>query len=223
MSGPEIASAKLFVLAAPSGAGKTTLVRELVKRRPELQFSISFTTRKKRITEENGRDYHFVDAETFLALQRDGELLESALVFDNHYGTGRRQVEAHLAAGSHVILEIDWQGAQQVRDAAPDCISVFILPPSRAALERRLRNRRTDSEAVIERRLRDALSDMSHWNEFDYVIVNDDLPQAVSELEKVIDGEAEYSRAGTPALAKRIRGILGNLAIDTSDNGTSQQ
>jgi guanylate kinase len=215
-------SAKLFVLAAPSGAGKTTLVRELMKRRPELQFSVSYTTRRKRITEENGRDYHFVDAETFLALQRDGELLESALVFDNHYGTGRRQVEAHLAAGRHVILEIDWQGARQVREAAPDCISVFILPPSREALERRLRNRRTDSDAVIERRLRDALSDMSHWNEFDYVIVNDDLQQAVTELEKVIDGEAEDSRVSARALAERVRRILGNHAIDTSDNGTSK-
>lgn len=222
MIGPEMTSAKLFVLAAPSGAGKTTLVRELMKRRPELQFSISYTTRQKRITEENGHDYHFVDAETFLALQRDGELLESALVFDNHYGTGRRQVEAHLAAGRHVILEIDWQGARQVREAAPDCISVFILPPSREALERRLRNRRTDSEAVIERRLRDALSDMSHWNEFDYVIINDDLEQAVRELEKVIDGEAEYSRVATPALAGRIRRILDNHATDTGDKGSSE-
>lgn len=222
MTGPEKSSAKLFVLAAPSGAGKTTLVRELMKRRPELQFSISYTTRPQRITEEEGRDYYFVDAERFLALQRAGELLESALVFDNHYGTGRRQVEAHLAAGRHVILEIDWQGARQVREAAPACVSVFILPPSREALELRLRNRRTDSEAVIERRLRDALSDMSHWNEFDYVIVNDDLQQAVTELEKVIDGDAQDSRVGTPALAERIRGILGNLATDTSDNGTSE-
>ncbi len=208
MIGPEKSSAKLFVLAAPSGAGKTTLVRELMKRRPELQFSVSYTTRQKRSTEEEGRDYYFVDAEKFLALRRSGELLESALVFDNHYGTGRRQVEAHLAAGRHVILEIDWQGARQVREAAPDCISVFILPPSREALEQRLRNRRTDSELVIERRLRDALSDMSHWSEFDYVIVNDDLQRAVTELEAVIDGEARDSRVDNPALAKRIRAIL---------------
>ncbi len=223
MINPETTSAKLFVLAAPSGAGKTTLVRELMKRRPELQFSISYTTRKQRVNEEEGRDYYFVGEEKFLELQRDGELLESALVFDNHYGTGRRQVEAHLAAGRHVILEIDWQGARQVREAAPDCISVFILPPSGAALERRLRNRRTDSEAVIERRLRDALSDMSHWNEFDYVIVNDDLQQAVTELENVIDGEALDSRVGTPALAERIHRILGNVALDPSDDGTSQR
>ncbi|MEX0976492.1 MAG: guanylate kinase [Woeseia sp.] len=217
MFGPDKSSAKLFVLAAPSGAGKTTLVRELMKRRPELQFSISYTTRKKRITEEDGRDYYFVAPEKFLELQRAGELLESALVFDNHYGTGRRQVEEHLAAGRHVILEIDWQGARQVRVATPDCISVFILPPSRADLEQRLRNRCTDSEAVIERRLRDALSDMSHWREFDYVIVNDDLQQAVSELEAVIDGEARDSRVDAPALAERIRSVLGSGATDTGE------
>jgi guanylate kinase len=208
MTDPKSAKASLFVLAAPSGAGKTTLVRELMKRRPELQFSVSYTTRARRSTEEAGHDYHFVTPEKFLELERNGELLESALVFDNHYGTGRRQVEAHLAAGRHVILEIDWQGARQVREAAPDSVTLFILPPSRVELERRLRNRRTDSEAVIRRRLRDALADMSHWEEFDYAIVNDDLQRAVAALEDVIDGRGEDSRVGAPALDRQVRQIL---------------
>lgn len=199
---------KLFVLAAPSGAGKTTLVKELVRRRPALQFSVSYTTRAKRSTEEEGLDYYFVDEEVFLALKEQGELLESALVFDNYYGTGRRQVEEHLEENRHVILEIDWQGARQVRAAKPDCTTVFILPPSVSELERRLRNRRTDSDEVIERRLRDALSDMSHWREFDYVIINDDLDRAASALEAVIDGTATDCRVGDPALESGVERIL---------------
>lgn len=199
---------KLFVLAAPSGAGKTTLVKELVRRRPALQFSVSYTTRKKRSTEEEGRDYYFVDEKVFTALKEQGELLESALVFDNYYGTGRRQVEEHLRQNRHVILEIDWQGARQVRAAKPDCTTIFILPPSVRELERRLRKRRTDSDAVIDRRLRDALSDMSHWREFDYVIINDDLDRAASELAAVIDGGADGCRVGNPALGARVARIL---------------
>jgi len=199
---------KLFVLAAPSGAGKTTLVKELVRRRPALQFSVSYTTRAQRSTEEEGRDYYFVDEQMFRALQEQGELLESALVFDNHYGTGRRQVEEHLEKNRHVILEIDWQGARQVRAAKPDCTTVFILPPSVRELERRLRNRRTDSDAVIERRLKDALSDMSHWREFDYVIINDDLERSASELAAVIDGTATGCRVGDPTLEARVARIL---------------
>lgn len=199
---------KLFVLAAPSGAGKTTLVKELVRRRPALQFSVSYTTREKRSTEEEGRDYYFVSKDVFLALEEEGELLESALVFDNYYGTGRRQVEDHLRENRHVILEIDWQGARQVRVAKPDCTTIFILPPSVGELERRLRNRRTDSDAVIERRLRDALSDMSHWREFDYVIINDDLGRAAGDLEAVIDGGARACRVGDPALEERVKAIL---------------
>jgi guanylate kinase len=199
---------KLFVLAAPSGAGKTTLVKELVRRRPGLQFSVSYTTREKRNTEEEGSDYYFVDEDVFVALKEQGELLESALVFDNYYGTGRRQVEEHLEENRHVILEIDWQGARQVRAAKRDCTTIFILPPSVRELERRLRNRRTDSDAVIERRLKDALSDMSHWREFDYVIINDELNRAASELEAVIDGGAVGCRVGDPALAARVERIL---------------
>ena len=141
--------ARLFVIAAPSGAGKTTLVKALLERNPELEFSVSYTTRRKRTTEKDGRDYFFVDEDRFLELKEQGELLESALVFGNHYGTGRTQVRQRLDRGKHVILEIDWQGARQVRESMPDCVSIFILPPGVAELERRLRDRRTDSEEVI--------------------------------------------------------------------------
>ena len=200
--------ARLFVIAAPSGAGKTTLVRELVKIDPGLKFSISYTTRKPRATEQNGRDYFFVDEQEFERLRTDGELLESALVFDNHYGTSRAQVERHLAQGDNVLLEIDWQGARQVRASMPEAVSIFILPPSASELECRLRDRRTDSEEVIARRLRDSLSDMSHWDEFDYVIVNDDLQRAVTELRAVLQGDADDNRVGSAAAKAAVEAVL---------------
>jgi guanylate kinase len=201
--------ARLFVIAAPSGAGKTTLVNELVARNPALRFSVSYTTRRKRPNEVEGRDYFFVDGEEqFLRLREQGELLEWARVFDNLYGTSRSQVEALLEQGHPVILEIDWQGARQVRAARPDCISVFILPPSRAELERRLRGRRTDDEAVIARRLADALDDMSHWEEFDYVIVNDDLADSVARLEAIVAGQGAENQRRQPALRAKIARIL---------------
>ena len=200
--------ASLFVIAAPSGAGKTTLVNALVERNPALKFSISYTTRPMRATEKDGRDYFFVDYAEFDRLRQEGELLESAVVFDNHYGTSRSQVEAHLANGDDVILEIDWQGAEQVRVSMPGCVTIFIMPPARDELERRLRGRRTDSDEVIARRLRDALGDMSHWSDFDYVIINDDLDQAVEEIEGVIVGEADHCRTDNQALAARIQKIL---------------
>ena len=201
-------SARLFVIAAPSGAGKTTLVKALTTRNPELRFSISYTTRPKRRNEAHGVDYLFVGSDEFDRLRADGALLESANVFDNFYGTSRKQVEEHLAAGHNVILEIDWQGARQVREAMPDCITVFILPPSREELERRLRSRGTDTEQVIERRLRDALSDMSHWDEFDYVIFNDDLDQAVADLEAVLAGHGAKSATTRAAVEKAANKLL---------------
>ena len=143
-----------------------------------------------------------------MALRAAGKLLESAEVFDNHYGTSREQVEQHLADGRNVILEIDWQGARQVRESMPAARSVFILPPSRGELERRLRDRRTDSDAVIDRRLADAVSDMSHWDEFDYVIVNDDLDTAVADLESVLAGEGAAHAADDPVLKRRIADIV---------------
>jgi guanylate kinase len=179
----------LFVIAAPSGAGKTSLVKAVLERDPRLRVSISHTTRKQRPTEVPGRDYHFIGVDEFRRLKDQREFLESAQVFDNFYGTGRGQVEALRNAGHDVILEIDWQGARQVRAAQPDCQSVFILPPSRQELEKRLRNRNTDSEEVIARRLRDSIADMSHYDEFDRVIVNGDFETAVGQLLQVLRGK----------------------------------
>lgn len=200
--------ARLFVIAAPSGAGKTTLVKALVERNPELRFSISYTTRTKRRNEKEGVDYLFVDTETFERLKESGELLESAEVFDNQYGTSRSQVDKLLAAGHDVILEIDWQGARQVRQTMPEATTIFILPPSLEELEHRLRDRQTDSDRVIARRLRDALSDMAHWDEFDYVIINDDLPRAVADLESVFAGDAPGLATSNVALRRAIAGII---------------
>ena len=202
-------NARLFVIAAPSGAGKTTLVKATVERNPDLKFSISYTTREKRVNEVEGTDYFFVSEAEFQTLKDKGELLESALVFDNHYGTSRSQVEQHLANDHHVVLEIDWQGAQQVRRSRPDCITIFILPPSRDELGRRLRDRKTDSDAVIERRLNDALGDMSRWGEFDYLIINDDLDAAVSELESVFEGQGESNKVDNDSLRTRVEAIVG--------------
>jgi guanylate kinase len=198
---------RLYVIAAPSGAGKTSLVRALMQREPALRFSISCTTRPRRPTEEHGRDYFFVDAAEFERMAAAGEFLEHARVFDNRYGTPRRQVEEALAAGQDLILEIDWQGAQQVRRALPECISVFVLPPSRAELERRLRGRGTDSEEVIRRRLRDAASDMTHWQDFAYVVVNDEFDRALSELQAIVAGRGEASRRDRPGLRELAAGL----------------
>ena len=200
--------AKLFVIAAPSGAGKTTLVKFLLERNPDFKFSVSYTTRKKRKTEGEGRDYFFVDEKRFLQLREDGELLESARVFGNYYGTGRTQVEQYLKKANDVILEIDWQGARQVRESMPDCVSIFILPPTRPELERRLRDRRTDSDRVIARRLEQAHGDMSHWDEFEFVIINDDLETAVGELEAVLHGEGAANRSSDPGLRQKIEKLL---------------
>jgi guanylate kinase len=201
--------ARLFVFAAPSGAGKTTLVHAMVQHNPDLRFSVSYTTRPQRSNEANGVDYFFVRRDRFEELRDSGELLEWATVFDNLYGTSRAQVERILADGHNVLLEIDWQGARQVRASMPDCVTVFILPPSLAELERRLRDRRTDSEAVIARRLRDAVSDMQHWDEFDYVIINDQLDEAVADLDAVFKGQAEAQSTANTALRTRILAILG--------------
>jgi guanylate kinase len=199
---------KLFVIAAPSGAGKTSLVKALLERVPELHVSVSNTTRQRRPTEEHGREYYFVSVPEFQDLVKRGEFLEHARVFDNYYGTGRRPVEAQLGKGHNVVLEIDWQGAQQVREALPACSTIFILPPSRRALEERLRKRATDSDEVIERRLRDAVGDMSHSREFDYVVVNDDFEQAVGNLTRIVKGEGEDLRAGRPQLQRLLAELL---------------
>lgn len=199
---------RLFVIAAPSGAGKTSLVKSLLERQPQLRLSISHTTRPMRPTEQKGREYYFVPKAEFRELVARGEFLEHAEVFDNFYGTGRQPVEKQLLQGRDVILEIDWQGAQQVRRALRECMTVFILPPSRRALEERLRNRQTDSNEVIERRLRDAVSDMSHWKEFDFVVVNDDFERAVADLSRIVAGDGEDLRASRPALGALLQDLL---------------
>ncbi|HEX7046157.1 MAG TPA: guanylate kinase [Gammaproteobacteria bacterium] len=200
--------AKLFVISAPSGAGKTSLVKELVHDVPEVTFSVSYTTRPQRPGEVNGRDYFFVSRAEFEAMIAAGKFIEHARVFDNYYGTAREQVEERLAAGKHVILEIDWQGAAQVRAAWPDCESVFILPPSRAELERRLRGRGTDADEVIARRLRDAVEDMSHWNEFRYVVINDDFSAALDQLRHILRGKGGQSRSDRAEVRPLLRSLL---------------
>ncbi|MBL8201121.1 MAG: guanylate kinase [Chromatiales bacterium] len=198
----------LLVLSAPSGAGKTTLVKALLARDPSLRFSISYTTRPPRPGETDGKDYCFVDRERFRQMVAAGEFLEHAEVFGNFYGTSKAQVEALIAAGHDVLLEIDWQGARQIRANAPACRTVFIMPPSVTELDRRLRTRATDSDEVIRRRLGQALDDMSHWAEFDFVVVNEVLDDAVDGLVGVLQGRSAHLAATAPATAARARQIL---------------
>ena len=201
---------RLYVIAAPSGAGKTSLLHALMRRRPGVGFSVSCTTRKARAGEEDGKDYHFIAREEFERLVGAGEFIEHASVFGNLYGTRRSVVEAALASGRDLILEIDWQGARQVRERLPDAVQVFILPPSRAELEARLRKRGSDSDEAIARRLAESVQEMSHWQEFDYVIVNRDFDQALGELEAVFEGRGDASRRERPELVTLTRELLGN-------------
>jgi guanylate kinase len=200
---------KLYVIAAPSGAGKTSLLHALMKRRPAIGFSVSCTTRKPRPGEQDGRDYHFIERAEFERLVEAGEFIEHANVFGHLYGTRRSVVEAALAEGRDLILEIDWQGARQIRDRLPEAIQIFILPPSRAELESRLRKRGSDSDEVIARRLRESTLEMSHWPDFDYVIVNRDFDRALGELEAICDGRGEASRRDRPGLAALARELAG--------------
>ncbi len=176
----------LYVVAAPSGAGKTTLVRLLLEHEPEVQLSISTTTRDPRPGEADGREYHFVDVAAFRAMIERHDFLEWAEVHGNFYGTSKKWIAERLAAGADVLLEIDWQGAQQVRAQFPQAIGVFILPPSMDELARRLSERGTDSSEVVARRLAAAQAEMRHVGEFDYVIINDRLEQALEELRAVV-------------------------------------
>jgi guanylate kinase len=180
----------MLVLSSPSGAGKTTLARELRKAEPGLEMSISYTTRKQRKGEAEGKDYHFVDRETFTRMRDRAEFLEWALVFDNFYGTPRKPVEEALAAGHDVLFDVDWQGARKLRDGAKeDVVAVFILPPSGKALERRLRERAQDSEEVVEARMREASNEIQHWDEYDYVVVNHDVDRSLAALQAILAAE----------------------------------
>jgi len=176
----------LFIVAAPSGAGKTTLVGRLLKDDPQVMHSISFTTRAPRGGEENGREYQFIDVQQFLAMRERGEFAEWAEVHDNFYGTSRVWLEQRMQEGCDMLLEIDWQGAQQMRRQFPEAVSIFIVPPSVAELERRLRGRGSDSEDVIARRVAGAYGEMRHVDEFDFVIINNDLDVALGELKAAV-------------------------------------
>lgn len=181
-----MSSGSLFIVAAPSGAGKTTLVRHLLQRDAGISLSVSTTTRAPRPGEMDGRDYHFVDMGTFSAMRDRGEFLEWAEVHGNFYGTSRPWLEAQMAAGRDILLEIDWQGAQQVRQVFTEAVGIFILPPSMDELERRLRGRGQDSDEVIRRRLDAALDEMRHVGEFGFVIINADLDAAIADLQVAV-------------------------------------
>jgi guanylate kinase len=200
---------RLYVVSAPSGAGKTSLVKALMEREPRIRFSVSYTTRRPRPNEVPGRDYHFVTMERFAEMAAQGEFLEHAQVFDNCYGTGMRAVEEALANGEQLLLEIDWQGARQVRDRLPEARTIFILPPSRSSLEERLRARSTDTDAVIKRRLEDAAEDIAHWAEFDHVVINDRFEQALNDLLAIVEDRGSHLGKDRPEVAQLAAELLG--------------
>jgi guanylate kinase len=182
----ESAAGSLFVIAAPSGGGKTSLVNALLAREPGIRLSVSYTTRRPRPGEHEGVHYHFVDAKRFEELRDNGEFLEHAFVHGHWYATSAIWLAAQVAAGQDVLLEIDWQGAQQVRRLLPASVHIFVLPPSLAVLKERLEKRGQDGPAVIERRLAGAVEEMRHWEEFDYVIINQDFATAVNDLDAIV-------------------------------------
>ena len=188
-------SGTLYIISAPSGAGKTSLVKALLERTEQITVSVSNTTRAARPGEVDGKDYHFTAINTFKHMIGEDAFLEHAQVFDNFYGTSQASGMELMAKGTDVILEIDWQGAQQVREKMPAAVSIFILPPSREELENRLRGRNTDSEEIIARRMRDAISEMSHYKEFDYLVFNDDFDTALDELRAIIIARRQRAEA----------------------------
>lgn len=198
---------QLYIVSAPSGAGKTSLVAALLKADTAIEVSVSHTTRKSRPGEQDGVNYHFVDVAEFEELIKEGAFLEHAKVFDNYYGTSLPWIESRLAVGQDVILEIDWQGAQQVRRLKPDAMSIFILPPSKAALRERLTNRGQDSNDIIEGRMAQAESESSHYPEYDYLVINDEFDQALADLKSIFRAH----RLLTPNQAQRNENILVDL------------
>lgn len=193
-------SGNLFIVSAPSGAGKSSLVKALLARDPHIHLSISHTTRAPRPGEVNGREYHFVDRETFNTMQARGEFLESAEVYGNFYGTSQAGITAQRAAGSDILLEIDWQGAERIRTLIPEAIGIFILPPSLAALKSRLEGRGQDSAEIIAGRLAAARDDIAHANAFDYVLINDVFETALENLLAVCRSQRQHQRSETQAL-----------------------
>lgn len=195
------------MVSAPSGAGKTSLLKELLGHDEMLHVSVSYTTRPMRPGEEEGKDYHFVNHEEFLRKVEDGSFLEHARVFDNYYGTDRQEVYAQLEQGFDVILEIDWQGAQQIRSHMLDTISIFILPPSEEALHHRLEGRGQDDEEVIKKRMSAARNEISHYSEYDYLVINDDFDQALLELKSIVQSK----RLQQERMAEVIQKLLGSM------------
>ncbi len=208
MSTQEQAQGTLFIISAPSGAGKTSLIKALLEATDGISVSISHTTRTKRPGEEDGIDYHYVDVPTFTNMISQGAFLEHAQVFDHHYGTSETAVLDQLASGQDVILEIDWQGAEQVRIRISGTVSIFILPPSRAVLRERLTDRGQDDDATINRRMHDAVSEMSHYHEFDYVVVNDVFETAQKDLETIISSQRFHIHRQKQGLQTLINELL---------------
>lgn len=201
----------MFVLSSPSGAGKTTLSRLLMERMSGLKMSVSATTRPIRPGEVNGKDYLFVDKPRFEAMVKGDELLEWATVFDNSYGTPRAPVETALSSGQDVLFDIDWQGTQQLREKArADVVSVFILPPSAGDLEKRLHSRAQDSDEVIRKRMSRASHEMSHWAEYDYIVINHDVDEAFAEVQSILKAE-RLKRERRIGLVGFVRGLQGQL------------
>ena len=203
----------LAIVSAPSGAGKSSLLKALLELDTGLSVSVSHTTRKPRPGEKSGEHYHFVSRDEFIELLGRGAFLEHAQVFDNYYGTAEATVEGQLQDGRDVVLEIDWQGARQVRRRFPEAVSIFIAPPSIEALEQRLCSRGQDDHAVIERRMREARRELSHYPEYDYLVVNDDFDQALSELHSIIKGE----HLRTARNARRYAGVLSEMLPEAED------
>jgi guanylate kinase len=201
----------MLVLSSPSGAGKTTLSRKLLDADPAVELSVSVTTREQRPGEVDGRDYHFIDSARFDAMLKQGELLEAAQVFGHRYGTPRAPVAAALGRGRDVLFDIDWQGTQQLREkAAGDLVSIFVLPPSIPDLERRLRTRAQDSDEVIHARMARAADEMSHWAEYDYVVINTDIDRAFSEVRSILAAE-RLKRERQTGLSAFVRGLQAKL------------
>lgn len=198
----------LYIVAAPSGAGKSSLVNAVLSRESGIVLSISFTSRKARPGERHAQHYHFIGKEEFESMIANGDFFEHALVHGDYKGTAKQSVEPQLAAGKDVLLEIDWQGARQVREKLPDAISIFILPPSKDALETRMRNRGQDSEEVIRQRLANAREEMSHYKEFDYVVVNEHFDAAVSELRAIFQAQRLKCDVQQQRHAELIRNLL---------------
>ena len=202
-------SGTLYIVSAPSGAGKTSLVKALIDSMPQVRVSVSHTTRAMRPGEVDGVNYHFVDHERFRVMLGENAFLEHAEVFGNFYGTSQRWVEQTLAEGYDLILEIDWQGAQQVRRLLPDARSIFILPPTQQALRQRLTNRGQDSDEVIERRMREAVSEMSHYVEYDYLVINDDFAHALDDLKAVFRANQLRQRRQQQRHVTLLEALLG--------------